>query len=171
MKKFKQEKNIIYTETPDFNERLYNFAKDNDLVYRLKSAENALIRYGTSIQKKFQLAYLISISEQLGKEKELEDYNDISNFKQILTSDDEDLYIQFKNNLNKEQEINPSFFLKFSGLVNSQDLKDKVEDVVKKYLERHNSYIKIKEISEFCNNDHLDYYHATQEVKGLHLFN
>lgn len=167
----KEEDYSIYTETPDLNERIYSFAKNNDLIHRLKLAEDSLVQYGSSIQKIFQLGYLEFISKQLNKDLNSNDFNDISNFKEILSSDYGDILNQFIKNLNEEQEINPSFFLKFSKLVNSPYLKERSENRVKQYLEMHNLNPGIHDVVRFCSNDHLDYYQSRQDVKGLYLFN
>lgn len=152
--------NNILTDTPELNERLYCFAKETDLIYRLKMEEDSLIMYGSSIQKIFQLSYLCSISEQLGIDENSADYNDVSNFKEIISVDYEKTLHQFINNLNKEQEINTSFFLRFSKLVNYPYLKERAENRLKQYIEMHNLHPGIHRHVDvrFCSNDHLEYY-------------
>lgn len=140
----------------DLNERLLDFAKNQDLPYRLKNIEEVLIQNGTRIQLPIQYGYYKTISDALNIENPLDFYNDTTNFVEILSADFLIYIEELKEASLEETKVNTDFLSEFEKLVNSDVLEKNISTTLKKYSRRHIPSNNIF-IDKFYDNSHLKY--------------
>lgn len=141
----------------DLNERLLDFAKNEDLPYRLKSIEEVLIQNGTRIQLPIQYGYYKTISDALNIDNPVGLYNDKRNFVEILTTDYSTHLDNFIERAKEEIKINTDFLSEFEKIIDETKLKQNVVESLKDHPELHGQPLETIFIDKFYDNSHIKY--------------